>query len=452
MLDIASHDPRVLIGSFAPAQGNVVADAEEKQFASLLQVPLPAEYKCIGIARQGLPGPCALHAEPTLGSEKVGLIHPGMYVTVCEQRGTWLFADESADARSPAGWVNAGSGGREYFTPVPPENEYPWQRARGTGVYDSVLLHRKDELSQLNLADDLQLLKEWHVVIAELDVALRIRAKVDAAGMLLVHPTYRPRALSFQSKWGIFGNSNRVGAASSQARPKAARKRSNSFASWRGPTSSPALPKRVHGPLHETPGEDQGIDAVRERWRDLQRQMNKKEWDARTMQRKNVLVSEHRSGGRMKHHVLGRLARERAGEIKVRSHQGQIRKPEHWSSVKAPVSSDLEALRCAPVAFEDATSQGDAELTDGPEGAPPLSVYADADEGSVLEEDDKLTAAGAVVDEASTDEASSVVHEGAPNTHETETTSPTALPTASPTGTPSEPGSAQPANDESEIT
>jgi hypothetical protein len=320
--------------------------AVEKQFAALLQVPLPADYKCIGVKRMhGLPGPCALHTEPTVASEKVGLIHPGVYVTVRGQRGSWLFAEESLDARSPAGWVHAGSGGREYLTPVPPEKEYAWQRARGTGVYDSVLLHRKDELSQLNLAEHPNLLKEWHVVIAELDVALRIRAKVDAVGMLLVASVRRPRALSFQSNF--FSGKKAVATTPGQTGKKAARKRSNSFASW-GPSlsfgggaSAGGAGGRAHGSLAEVPGEDTSIEAVRERWRKLQNKNSKNEWDARTTQRNNVMVSEHRTHGRAKHHVLGRQARDRAGKIDVRNHGGRISKPANWSPTRvAPTSPD----------------------------------------------------------------------------------------------------------------
>ena len=150
----------------------------DQKFAALVQVPLPAQYHCVGIMRrEGLPGPCALHAEPTLASEKVGLVHAGMYVTVSVQRGSWLFVEEPSDSAHPAGWVHAGSGGREYLVPVAPQKEYSWQRARGTGVYDSVLEHRKAELLRADLAGDPALLKEWNTVVAELDVALRIRAR-----------------------------------------------------------------------------------------------------------------------------------------------------------------------------------------------------------------------------------------------------------------------------------
>ena len=35
----------------------------DQKFAALVQVPLPAQYHCVGIMRrEGLPGPCALHA------------------------------------------------------------------------------------------------------------------------------------------------------------------------------------------------------------------------------------------------------------------------------------------------------------------------------------------------------------------------------------------------------
>ena len=63
---------------------------------------------------------------------------------------------------------------------------YPWQRARGSALYDSVLAHRRKELAELDLASSDALLEEWTMVVTELDASLRLNAKCDAMGIGIV--------------------------------------------------------------------------------------------------------------------------------------------------------------------------------------------------------------------------------------------------------------------------
>ena len=147
----------ILAGSCSP-QGP--AETADTRWASLLQVALPAEYLCVGVSRKdGNPLACAVHLEPNITAEKISLLQPAEYVTVIASKWDWMLVDGTRTGTNVHGWVHAGVGQATYLRPIPPQ-EFPWQRARGTGLYSNVLAHRKSELSELDLAEDPGLLRE----------------------------------------------------------------------------------------------------------------------------------------------------------------------------------------------------------------------------------------------------------------------------------------------------
>ena len=140
------------------------AEKVDTRWAALLQVSLPAEYLCIGVSRKdGNPLACAVHLEPKITAEKISLLQPDEYVTVIASKWDWMLVDGTRSGMNVHGWVHAGAGQAKYLRPIPPQ-EFPWQRARGTGVYSNVLAHRKSELRELDLAEDPGLLREVRAV------------------------------------------------------------------------------------------------------------------------------------------------------------------------------------------------------------------------------------------------------------------------------------------------
>ena len=179
-------------GRIHPANGNGeggggAATDEERAavYAQLLRVPLPATYECIGVSRGGpKPGSCAVHRKPSIEAEKIGLFWPGDEVRVTRINGAWLFVDHAESGLT--GWVDAGWAGSQHMRPIITQFTFPWQRARGSALYDSVLAHRRKELAEIDLASSDALLEEWTMVVAELDACLRLKAKCDAMGIGIV--------------------------------------------------------------------------------------------------------------------------------------------------------------------------------------------------------------------------------------------------------------------------
>ena len=186
--------------------------------------------------------------------------------------------------------------------------------------------------------------------------------------------------MSFQNKWNLFGghgNANGSVSSSSSKPPPAMRKRSQSFAQGiYQPPSGAAIPP--YGAGGGVKGGGQGLAKVaevaegthaadvRDRWRKLQSKNESEEWDARTTQRHHALVSERKLSGRPKHHALGRLARDRAAEIKVRVHSGQVRKPGATPSLYSspsgsPAGSPASQHRVLSRAVADGGSDGHSE-------------------------------------------------------------------------------------------
>jgi hypothetical protein len=98
------------------------------------------------------------------------------------------------------------------------------------------------------------------------------------------------------------------------------------------------------------------------------------EWDARTTQRHHAMIAERKKTGRPMHHALGRQARDRANDIKVRVHSGQIRKPgatpSLFESPSGSPSGSPASLR--KMGFGSANTEGlpSNGLGDSPRGSP----------------------------------------------------------------------------------
>lgn len=62
----------------------------------------------------------------------IGTLSVGDRVTVTKRKGLWL--EFVAPRCKKTGWALAEDGGVTYIRPVIPRVQYPWQRARGSGM------------------------------------------------------------------------------------------------------------------------------------------------------------------------------------------------------------------------------------------------------------------------------------------------------------------------------
>jgi len=144
---------------------------QRADFAKLLVVELPANYIfppnpqkiALWQVRRG----------PSQFARPVGRLNAGDRITVVETRGAWIRFTLPRSRRQ--GWALTESNGVRYIRPVMPKVVYPWQRGRGSGLmYEDILMRRRVQLRQKDLASNENLLKEWHALIAELDAVLRM--------------------------------------------------------------------------------------------------------------------------------------------------------------------------------------------------------------------------------------------------------------------------------------
>lgn len=144
---------------------------ERLAFAELLVVQLPAEYT-FPQNKHDISG-WQVRAQPSLSARAIGTLSIGDKFTVVSRKGLWLeFTPPRCQRR---GWALAEVDGVTYIRPAIPRVQYPWQRARGSGLmYEDVLIKRREVLRGMDLAQSDALLREWLALIAELDAVMRL--------------------------------------------------------------------------------------------------------------------------------------------------------------------------------------------------------------------------------------------------------------------------------------
>eukprot|EP00038_Savillea_parva_P004387 m.137306 g.137306 ORF g.137306 m.137306 type:complete len:598 (+) comp11457_c0_seq8:1958-3751(+) len=193
---------------------------DRQKFATLLVVPLPADYIFPANA-QGITE-WQVRREPSQFATPIGTLRQGDRFTVTDRRGDWIHFQVPRSTRM--GWATVEANGVRCIRPVYPPVVYPWQRARGSGLmYEDILTNRRAALREADLASDETLLKEWHDLIAELDAVMRLThgyvAMIKAGG----------RSVPTASKPGRASRANDVVSTATDGSTAQRRPRSNSF-------------------------------------------------------------------------------------------------------------------------------------------------------------------------------------------------------------------------------